>query len=172
MARGGGQGVEMIGADQPVLDLQSTRRPGSVSYTLTLPFLPPSKNVSNNWKPEWRTAAKMRWQRHLKGRLEELGVPLGNARLGLAARLIFGQDTNRPIPRRDPQNYAQELWHWVPDALVRLGYLVDDNAGRINWPGNLGITMAVDVRPGLAAKKKDRTVLAIAVPIELPEEPA
>jgi hypothetical protein len=154
---------------QQALDLDTVREGEIAVYRLVLPFLPPSKNQINGWPPEWQRGAKKKWMRAITLRCGELGVPLGNPQVGLAAMLVFATKA-----RRDPQNYAQQLWHWVPDALqghtarcdarcaLHAGVVVDDNEGRIEIGRNWGITMVVDDRK--APKSViEKTVLTIAV---------
>jgi hypothetical protein len=66
---------------------------------------------------------------------------------------------------RDPQNYAQCLWHWVPDALVTAGVLVDDDEGRVQIGRNWGLKFGYDLRPGVAKKYRERTILAITMKV-------
>lgn len=142
---------------QQALDLQTIEEGATTTYRLVLPFLPPSKNVIDGWPPGWKNGAKKKWLKAIAGLCAEQNIPRGCQRVGLAARLVFPSNA-----RRDPQNYAQCLWNWVPDALVECGVLVDDNEGRIQIPGNWGIQMAVDTR--VAPKKhRQRTILAVTV---------
>lgn len=149
---------ELVLPGQGVLDLDRVETDVTVTYRIVLPYLPPSKNAIAGWPQTWQSGAKKKWLRHLAQRCEEQRIPLGCQRIGLAARLVFAT-----YGRRDPQNYAQQLWHWVPDALVKCGVLVDDDDGRISWGPNLGVVMTVDPRRGIPSKKKERTVLTIAV---------
>lgn len=132
-------------------------------YEILLPFLPPSKNVADGWPPEWRTAAKQKWRKHLVEACESRNMPVNVSRVGLAAKLIFA--SNRV---RDPQNYAPYLWNWVCDGLqggVHQGFplLPDDRDGRIDFGRNLGIRMAVDTHPDWPKKRRERTLLAVTV---------
>jgi len=149
---------ELVLPGQGVLDLDRVETDVTVTYRIVLPYLPPSKNAIAGWPQMWQAGAKKKWARHIAQRCEELRIPLGCQRIGLAARLVFATRV-----RRDPQNYANQLWHWVPDALVKCGVLVDDDYGRISWAPNLSVTMVVDPRRGIPAKKKERTVLTVAV---------
>lgn len=126
-------------------------------YQFVFPFTPPSKNVYERWLPEWQTACKRKWVRHMKTRLDENMVP-PVPRVGLSALLVFPEDN-----RRDPQNYAQTLWHFVPDALVRCGIIPDDSAGHIDFgPHHLGIRFGVDNRR-LDKGRRTRTILALTM---------
>lgn len=127
------------------------------TYRIVLPFLPPSKNVYDGWPIAWKSGAKKKWLKAIARSCAEQQVPLNMPKVGLAARLVFPTTA-----RRDPQNYAQTLWHWVPDALVRCGVLVDDNDGRIEIGPNWGLTMEADLRPGKPKQRRQRTVLTLA----------
>lgn len=126
-----------------------------VTYQMTFGFLPPSKNVYDNWQPAWKSSAKKKWIRHVGEQCEALQIPKDQKRVGLAAMLVFAKGA-----RRDPQNYAQALWNWVPDALVQCGVLIDDADGCIEIGRNWGLEMAVDRRP--VGEKKPRTVITLA----------
>lgn len=136
-------------------------------YEIVLPFLPPTKNEADAWAPEWRTAAKQKWRKHIKDACERRAMPTNVPRIGLAAMLVFPQ--NRV---RDPQNYAPFLWNWVCDALqggVHQGYplIPDDRDGRIDFgkKSSLGITFAVDTHKDWPVKKRKRTRLAITLQV-------
>jgi hypothetical protein len=161
---------------QGALPLEEVDERGVVIYRFTLPFLPPSKNSFDGWPREWKSGTKKKWQRHVAARCRELNLPLGMTQIGLSAKLYF--PTNN---RRDPQNYAQCLWNFVPDALVgctarcaqpcvlHAGVLVDDNQGRIEFGPNLGVQMVWDRRK--APKKViERTSIAIAVRRAVPRK--
>jgi hypothetical protein len=109
-------------------------------YKLHLPFLPPSKNVYDNWPGEWKGSATKKWERHILQKCEELMIPKAE-KIGLAAVLVFPQSGHR-----DPQNYSNCLWHWVPDALVKAGVIDDDNEGKIEIGPNWGLRFAYDKR--------------------------
>jgi hypothetical protein len=127
-------------------------------YQLLLPFLPPSKNEYDRWLPHWQSGCKKKWLRHLRTQLEENMVPRGVAQVGLSAQLVFPTAN-----RRDPQNYAQTLWNFVPDALVECGIIPDDCAGRIDFgPRHLGVRFAVDSR-NLPKARRQRTVIAVTM---------
>ena len=128
-----------------------------VTVTLTLPFLPPSKNVYDGWPPAWKAGAKKKWIRVIGEMCAEQQVPTGLWSVGLAATLVFARNA-----RRDPQNYAQALWNWVPDALVRCGVLRDDRAGAIEIGPNWGLQMTIDDRRSIPEKKRQRTILTLA----------
>ena len=129
-------------------------------YVLSFPFLPPSKNVSQNWQPMWKSSAKAKWCKAIERQVREQAIPLGCRKVGLAATLVFSSKA-----RRDPQNYAQDLWHWVPDGLVRAGVLVDDCEGAIEIGPNWGLTMRTDLRSGIPKKKRERTMLALTMEV-------
>lgn len=126
-------------------------------YRFVLPFLPPSKNVIDNWPAQWKSSAKKKWLRVIAEECEASMVPKGMPKVGLAATLVFSTRA-----RRDPQNYAQALWHWVPDALVRCGVLVDDNEGRVQIGPNWGLQFAYDLRQGPKVHR-EKTVLALTM---------
>lgn len=151
----------------------STPMPGAMSLPLEektigdvqvavmrLGFLPPSKNVYDGWKNEWKSSLKKKWIRVIAEEADRLNLPRGLRKVGIAARLVFPSNQ-----RRDPQNYSQTLWNFVPDALVRCGVLVDDRAGMVEIGPNFGVEMVVDSRPHLPKKKRQRTVLTIAYKI-------
>lgn len=127
------------------------------TWRFVFPFLPPSKNQYDTWQGSWKSGAKQKWVRHTARLVDELAVPRGLTRIGLRARLVF--PTNH---RRDPQNYAQTLWHFFPDALQRAGVLVDDRDGAIQWGPNLGIEMAVDGRPNKGKRDRSRTIVIVS----------
>lgn len=127
-----------------------------VTARITLPFLPPSKNVYDGWQPMWKSSAKKKWIREIGKQCEALQIPKGLTHIGLAARLVFATRA-----RRDTQNYAQVIWHFVPDALQRCGVLVDDREGSIEWGPDLGVELAVDTRR-IDPKRRQRTILTIA----------
>lgn len=126
-------------------------------YRMTLPFLPPSKNVYDNWPNEWKHAAKKKWIRHVGEWCEAMMVPTADA-IGLAAVLVFPTKG-----RRDPQNYAQALWHWVPDALQAAGVIDDDREGKIQIGPNWGLSFAYDLRAGVPKERRQRTVIAMTM---------
>lgn len=145
------------------LPMDATKEGEIVTFQFVLPFLPPSKNSYDGWPPAWKSSAKKKWIRHVARKCIEIGVPQGLPQIGVAVRLVFASRQ-----RRDPQNYAQALWNWVPDALVQAGVLVDDDEGRVEIGPNWGIEMAVDSRGGLHAKEKQRTVITLAA--RIPED--
>jgi hypothetical protein len=154
---------------QAALDLDTVQEDATVTYRLVLPGTPPSKNEIGGWQPAWKASAKRKWMRAVAAQAREQGIPRGNVEIGLAAHLVFPA-----AGRRDPQNYAETLWNWVPDALqpcvkkcapacqLHCGVLVDDNEGRIQWPPNLGVTFGVDSRHA-PPKVRKRTVITISV---------
>lgn len=130
------------------------------TFRFVFPFLPPSKNQYDSWQPMWKNSTKRKWIQHTQRMVDEMGMPKGLTRVGLRGRLVF--PTAR---RRDPQNYAQTLWHFFPDALVRAGVLVDDRDGSIDWGKNLGIDLAVDPRPGKGKRDRSRTIVVVSARI-------
>jgi hypothetical protein len=164
---------------QGALQLDTIQENGLSVYKVTLPYLPPSKNVFDNWPPAWRNGAKKKWLKAIARAADEQMMPRGIPRVGLAATLVFsgmtirtsnGQQTYvRSAPRRDPQNFAQCLWNFVPDALVRCGVLIDDNEGRVQIGPNWGLRLLVDDRAAPKAKV-ERTVLTIAMEHAKPVE--
>jgi hypothetical protein len=143
---------------QLVLPLDVTDVGETRLYRLVLPFLPPSKNVYENWPVGWKASAKRKWVKTVGWACVQQDMPRGVDRVGLAATLVFPSRA-----RRDPQNYAQALWHWVPDALVQCGVLVDDDEGRIQIPPNWGLKFAYDLRRGVPKDRRSRTVLAVTM---------
>lgn len=130
------------------------------THTIRLGFLPPSKNVYDGWERQWKAGAKAKWIRHIAQEADRLQMPRGLRKVGLAARLVF--PTNN---RRDPQNYAQTLWNFVPDALVQAGVLVDDRAGMVEIGENWGVEMVVDYRPNVPKPKRQRTIIVVSYKI-------
>jgi hypothetical protein len=128
------------------------------TYRLHFPYLPPSKNVFDGWPVQWKAGAKRKWLSAIRDLCDEQNVPVDNPVVGLAARLVF--PTRQ---RRDVQNYAQCLWNWVPDGLVRAGILQDDKTGAVQIGPNWGIEMAVDGRRGVPAKKRQHTTVTVAI---------
>lgn len=141
---------------QAALPLDTVKEGTLVVYRIVLPFLPPSKNQIDGWPVAWKSGAKKKWLRAIDYAVKEQGVPLHLPQVGLAARLVFPSRA-----RRDPQNYAQQIWHWFPDALVQSGVLVDDNEGRVKIGPNFGVEFAYDDRVG-PKKARSRTILTIA----------
>lgn len=127
-------------------------------YKFALPYLPPSKNVYENWPVQWKHSAKKKWERDIASKVDELLMPKGVLKIGLAATLVF---PNRA--RRDKQNYAQALWHWVPDGLVKAGVIHDDRDGMIEIPGDWGVRFEFDLRPGVPKKRRERTIIALTM---------
>lgn len=127
-------------------------------YRMTLPFTPPSKNVYANWPREWKGSAKKKWAKALKAEVEAQMMPLHVPKIGLAATLVFPEKAHR-----DPQNYAEALWHWVPDGLQKAGLIDDDTEGCIDIGANWGLSFAYDKRIGLPKARRHRTILAITM---------
>lgn len=127
-------------------------------YRMVLPFLPPSKNQFDAWPVQWKSGVKKKWKAAIAAKAAELQMPLDLTHVGLAAKLVFPSKQ-----RRDPQNYAQCVWNWVPDALVQCGVLRDDRDGMVEIGPNWGISMAVDLRPGVPKQHRSRTLIAVSV---------
>ena len=127
-------------------------------YRFVLPFLPPSKNVYDGWPNQWKQSAKRKWIKAIAEEAERSMLPKGLPKVGMAAVLVFPTRG-----RRDPQNYAQALWNWVPDGLVQAGVLVDDNEGRIQIGPNWGVKFSYDTRTGLPKVRRSRTVIALTM---------
>lgn len=133
---------------QGVLPINSQDEGELRMYRLMFPYLPPSKNVFDGWPPAWKSSAKKKWLRAVERQVKALQIPPAS-KIGLAAVLVF--PTNG---RRDIQNYANCLWHWIPDGLVNAGVLSDDREGMIEFGPNLGIKFAVDNRVAPKEKRK------------------
>lgn len=127
-------------------------------YRIVLPFVPPSKNVYQNWPGQWKSSAKKKWEKFLISEVQAQMMPLHVPKIGLAATIVFPGKAHR-----DPQNYAEALWHWVPDGLQKAGLIDDDGEGKIDIGPNWGMTFAYDSRPGLPKKRRERTILAITM---------
>ena len=147
---------------QPQLALPiSEEQVGEVRvYRVMLPFTPPSKNVFDSWPMAWKSSAKRKWTRHLIDEFEAVTLPRGALKVGLSAALVFPSKAHR-----DTQNYAQCLWHWVPDALVKYGTIRDDTPQYVEFGANLGVKMMCDERRGVPKAKRQRTHLSIAVQV-------
>jgi hypothetical protein len=130
-------------------------------YRIVLPFLPPSKNVYDGWPTAWKAGVKRKWIREIERAARGLDMPLLVPRIGLAATLVFPGKA-----RRDPQNYAQALWNWVPDGLVSAGVIRDDVEGRIEIPGNWGLKFDYDLRRTVPKKARERTVVAVSMVVD------
>lgn len=154
--------------EQLALHLDTVQEGVAVAYTLHFPYLPPSKNKFDGWPVAWKAGAKRKWIRATVARAAELGIPIGNQCIGLSALLVFPQQRGRPVPKRDPQNYAQCLWNWIPDGLVAAGVIPDDSDGRIMWGDGLGIRMAVDRRFHIPTNKRERTTVVVTVERAVP----
>lgn len=128
-------------------------------YKITLPFLPPSKNEYDQWPGTWKSSAKAKWMREVRRHVIALGIPQAE-KIGLAAILVFPQNA-----RRDPQNYSNCLWHWVPDALQAAGVIDDDRAGKIELGPNWGVKFAIDSRVAPKEKRK-RTIIMLTMRVK------
>lgn len=127
-------------------------------YRMVLPFLPPSKNVYDNWPGEWKSSAKKKWIRHIVSQCESMMIPKAE-KIGLAAVLVFPT-----VQRRDPQNYANCLWNWVPDALQVAGVIDDDREGKIEIGPNWGLKFAID-RRSAPKEQRQRTHIALTMKV-------
>lgn len=136
----------------------SVKEEGEVRvYRMTLPFLPPSKNKYDPLPGQWKSGIKKKWLKAVMEECEAQMMPLGVPKIGLAATLVFATQG-----RRDIQNYANCLWNFVPDALVKAKVLVDDNDGRVQFGPQLGIKFAYDTRR-IAKSHRERTIIDIAM---------
>lgn len=126
-------------------------------YRMVLPFLPPSKNVYDNWPGTWRSSAKRKWKNWIEREVAAQMIPKAET-IGLAAVLVFPQSA-----QRDPQNYSNCLWHWVPDALQSAGVIDGDHEGKIQIGPNWGLKMMVDPRKELSKERRKRTHLALTM---------
>ena len=127
-------------------------------YRVTLPFLPPSKNKYDGLPNEWKHSMKRKWMRVLIDEFEAVSLPKDVRKVGLSAALVFPTKAHR-----DTQNYAQCLWHWVPDALQKYGCIRNDTPEYVEFGKNLGVSMLVDNRVGAPKAARSRTHLSIAV---------
>lgn len=127
-------------------------------YKIVLPFLPPSKNVYDKWPGEWQGSAKKKWVKAIGEHVDALMIPKAE-KIGLAAVLVF--PTNM---RRDPQNYSNCLWHWVPDALQKAGVIDGDHEGKIEIGPNWGLRFAIDNRVA-PKEKRQRTHIALTMQV-------
>lgn len=128
-------------------------------YKLHLPFLPPSKNEYDNWPGTWKSSAKNKWKKAIVQRCQELMIPEA-AVIGLAAVLVFPQSR-----QRDPQNYSNCLWHWVPDALQEAGVISGDHEGKIQIGPNWGLRFAYDTRKA-PDKMRKHTHIALTMKVK------
>ena len=151
-------GDNVVVGSQLALPVDATTEGEVRLYRLRFPYLPPSKNVMDGWQPAWKSSAKRKWEKRVALLADELAMPRGVRHIGLAATLIF--PTNA---RRDPQNYSQALWNWIPDGLQKCGVLVDDRDGAIDFGPNLGVRFAIDDRKGVPKEKRQRTVVAVTM---------
>lgn len=127
-------------------------------YKMALPFLPPSKNVYDGWPREWKSGVKKKWVRAICQKAEEMAMPQHVLQIGLAATLVFPSKS-----RRDPQNYSNCLWNFVPDALQKANVIDDDREGMIEIGPNWGLKFEYDTRVTLPKKRRERTLLAITM---------
>lgn len=127
-----------------------------LTYKIQLPYLPPSKNVYDGWPMEWKSSHKKKWMRYIQKKATELQMPKAE-KIGLSAVLVFSS-----ARQRDPQNYSNCLWNFVPDALQKAGVIDGDHEGKIQIGRNWGIRMAVDKRQA-PKNLRERTHLAITM---------
>lgn len=137
-----GEGNIVVSTPQLALPLDTNVQGDLVTYRIRLPFLPPSKNAYDGWLPEWKAGCKRKWVKAVVRECEALQIPRA-PRIGLAAMLVFSRNG-----RRDPQNYANCLWNFVPDALQHAGVIADDRDGVIDFGPNLGIRFAINPAAG------------------------
>lgn len=142
---------------QGILPVDVTDTGDTRLYKLALPFLPPSKNVYDQWPGTFKSSAKKKWERHIVDWAHGLAIPRAS-QVGLAAVLVFPSKA-----RRDIQNYAQTLWHFVPDALQKAGVLDDDSDGHVQFGPQLGIKFAYDLRKGIPKERRSRTIVAVTM---------
>jgi hypothetical protein len=121
------------------------------SYQIVLPFVPPSKNKYDGWLPAWKSGAKKKWIRAIQNEVTIQQIPAVE-KVGIACELMFMSKAHR-----DPQNYAQCLWNWVPDALQQAGVIPDDGPGRVEIGPNWGVRMV------LGPRQQTRIVLSLVV---------
>lgn len=151
----GGEGMTAVPLALPI-DVEDV---GEIRvYKMAFPFVPPSKNAYDGWPNQWKQSAKKKWERAIIAECKSMALPLHVPKVGLAATLVFPARAHR-----DPQNYAQALWHWVPDALQKAGVIDDDTEGCIEIGANWGLKFAYDIRPTVPKSKRTRTLLAITM---------
>lgn len=122
------------------------------TFQMVFPWLPPSKNKYDGWLPTWKAGAKKKWIRAIREEVEIQQIPPVE-RVGIAVRLQFQSKA-----RRDPQNYAQCVWNWVPDGLVQAGVIPDDDDGRVEIGPHWGLELTVG----------DRQLTVISLALEVP----
>lgn len=147
----------MIAQPQLALPIDAEQQGEIRVYRVMVPFTPPSKNVYDGWPVQWKSSAKKKWTRHLLDQFEMHTVPRGCVKVGLQAAIVFPTKAHR-----DTQNYAQCLWHWVPDALQKYGAIANDTPEYVEFGRNLGVTFMVDDRRGVPKAKRQRTYVSIA----------
>ena len=128
-----------------------------VSRTLVIPSTPPSKNVYDAWDPRWKSSYVKKKKAMLVAQINEQNWPLAR-RVVVHARLIFGSRR-----RHDWQNYTHPLWHYVADALVDAGIIIDDTPEYFSVGPDGGIEFDCDLRPFVPVKKRNRTVIGCAI---------
>lgn len=137
-----GEGNIVTSTPQLALPLDTSVQGDLVTYRIRLPFLPPSKNQYDGWPLAWKSGCKQKWVNKIVKECREMQIPRA-ARIGLAATLVF-----RTNARRDPQNYANCLWNFVPDALQAAKVIKDDRDGVIDFGPNLGVRFAYSPAAG------------------------
>lgn len=155
-------------------------------YQILLPFLPESKNVTKTWPPEWLAGVNRKWAKHILAETVAQAIPLGNQRIGLAAKLVFPTRPTGRQQHRDVQNYSSSLWDVTCDALqycsfecwelrgkpptekrhnFKCGVVVEDSEGHVHIGPNWGIRFAYDLRPELPKARRSRTKLTITMKV-------
>lgn len=135
---------------QLALPVTATVGDAAVTYRMVFPWLPPSKNRYDGWLPAWQASAKRKWIAAITREADAQQIP-AVSRVAVAVELVFASRA-----RRDPQNYAQAIWNWVPDGLVRAGVIPDDGEGRILIGEHWGVVMRVGAQR--------RTVVDVTAP--------
>jgi hypothetical protein len=151
-----GEGTIVTSSPQLALPIDTQVDGDVVVYRIRLPFLPPSKNQFDGLPIAWKASMKRKWIKAIVEECQRQQIPAA-PKIGLSATLVFAR-----AARRDPQNYANCLWNWVPDALQQAGVISDDRDGKIDFGPNLGVRFAVDTRKA-PPKKLQVTHLAISM---------
>ena len=99
-----------------------------MTYTCTIPAVPPSMNVYDRWPSYKQREEKRRWQADVLALCNEKGnrAPRGIERATLRAVIYF--TTNRS---RDGDNYFVPFWKWTMDALRYAGVLLGDTDDKV-----------------------------------------
>lgn len=131
-----------------------------ITFTIHLPFLPPSKNRTESWPGQWRSAAKKKWFRAIEKAVREQDIPKGCRHVALATCLVFPQPG-----RRDAHNYGYNVVHWVCDALVKLEVIPDDTPQYVTVGDNCGVEFTYDIRKHVHPDKRRRTIISLALQV-------